>query len=226
MEEFENKETVGLDSSYDLEQHIPLVKLLFETGYLTIKDLWEVDIGDLYTLSYPNFEVRTSFNTFILAAFSADNTSAIHYKAVKLKTALESSDKEAFLTIIRSLFAGIPYQLRNKASEAYYQGLFYLVLSLLGVRPNLEDSTDKGRIDCTLELSDKIFIIEFKYGEKGTMEYLVNQAITQIDQLKYYQPFEGLGKEIWLLGVGFLVREDAKLKKNVLTIEGEMKQHS
>ncbi|MEZ4888959.1 MAG: AAA family ATPase [Chitinophagales bacterium] len=225
MEEFENKEAVGLDSSYDLEQKIPLEKLLFETGYLTVTDLLETEIGDLYTLTYPNYEVRHSFNAFILSAFSADTTNSIHYKAIKLRTALEANDKEGFLTLLRSLFGALPYQHRNKASEAYYHGLFYLVMTLLGVRPNLEDATDKGRIDCTLDLGKKIYIIEFKYGEKGTMDYLLKQAINQIDQLKYYESFEGLDKEIWLLGVGFLVKKDAKLKKHVLTIEGELKQH-
>ena len=48
--------------------------------------------------------------------------------------------------------------------------------------------------------------------------------MNQIKQLKYYEPFEGLDKEIWLLGVGFLIKEDAKLKKEVLTIEGELKK--
>ncbi|MGB1242788.1 MAG: PD-(D/E)XK nuclease domain-containing protein, partial [Chitinophagales bacterium] len=97
--------------------------------------------------------------------------------------------------------------------------------SLLGVRSNLEESTDKGRIDCTLELNDKIYIIEFKYGEKGTMSYLLKQAMTQINSHKYFEPFEGLGKDIWMLGVGFLVKENAKLKKNLLTIDGDLRLH-
>jgi len=225
MEEFENKETVGLNYSYDLEEQIPLTKLLYETGYLTIKHILETGIGSLYTLTYPNHEVRHSFNAFILGAFSQDSMTKIHHKAIKLRTALQTHNKEAFLQILRSLFGGIPYQLRNKASEAYYHGLFYLVLSLLGVRSSLENSTDKGRIDCTLELEDKIYIIEFKYGEKGTMNYLLKQAMNQINQHKYFEPFEGLDKDIWLLGVGFLVKEDAALKKDVLTIDGDLKLH-
>ncbi|MGB0930892.1 MAG: AAA family ATPase [Chitinophagales bacterium] len=225
MEEFDNVQTVRLDGSYDLEEKIPLVKLLYETGYLTIKKIEKIVYEKLYTLSYPNYEVRNSFNAFILSALSSDRIDLIHSKGTLMKKALIENDKEAFLTLLRSLFAGIPYHLRTKASEAYYHGLFYLVLTLLGVRVNLEDATDKGRIDCTLELSNKIYIIEFKYGEKGTMKYLLNQAMTQINQLKYYESFEGLDKEIWLLGVGFLVKEDAKLKKNVLAIEGELKRY-
>ncbi|MEZ4886039.1 MAG: AAA family ATPase [Chitinophagales bacterium] len=226
IQEFENTQTVALDSSYDLEQGIPLVKLLFETGYLTVKEIEKVVDDELFTLTYPNHEVRTSFNAFILSAFSTDRIDIIQSKGTLMKKALIESDLERFLTLLRSLFAALPYQHRNKASEAYYHGLFYLVLTLLGVKPNLEDATDKGRIDCTLDLGKKIYIIEFKYSEKGTMEHLLKQSMTQIDQLKYYEPFEGSGKEIWLLGVGFLVKEDAKLKKNVLSIEGELKRYS
>lgn len=97
MEEFENSETVMLDSSYDLREPIPLLKLLYETGYLTITHILETEIGDLYTLNYPNSEVRQSFNVFILGAFSQDTNTNINYKAIKLRTALQTQDKEGFL---------------------------------------------------------------------------------------------------------------------------------
>ncbi|MFK7908573.1 MAG: AAA family ATPase, partial [Chitinophagales bacterium] len=225
MKDFENQQTSDLDSSYDLREQIPLEKLLYETGYLTINKLERVMDDDLYTLNYPNYEVRHSFNTFILSAFSLDRKDTIRSKGTLMKKALFETDKDRFLQILRSLFGGLPYQHRGQASEAYYHGLFYLVLSLLGVRSTLEGSTDKGRIDCVLEMNDKVYIIEFKYGEKGTMGYLLKQAMNQISSHKYFEPFEGLDKDIWLLGVGFLVKEDKGLKKHVLTIEGELKKH-
>lgn len=225
IQEFENTQTVALDSSYDLEQGIPLVKLLFETGYLTVKEIEKVVDDELFTLTYPNHEVRTSFNAFILSAFSTDRIDIIQSKGTLMKKALIESDLERFLTLLRSLFAALPYQHRNKASEAYYHGLFYLVLSLLGIRSHLEGSTDKGRIDCTLEMDEMVYIIEFKYGEKGTMAYLLKQAMTQISSHKYFEPFEGMDKEVWLFAVGFLVKKDSKLGKPVLNIDGELKQH-
>ena len=46
-------------STYDLE-NLELIPLLFQTGYLTITD-FEVDqFGEAYTLSYPNFEVKSA----------------------------------------------------------------------------------------------------------------------------------------------------------------------
>lgn len=226
MEDFENYQTVALDSSYDLREQIPLEKLLYETGYLTIKELEEIMDDKLYTLNYPNYEVRHSFNAFILSAFSNHRKDNIRSKSTLLKKALLQSDKKSFLKILRSLFGALPYQHRKQASEAYYHGLFYLVLSLLGVYSTLESSTDKGRIDCVIDLGKKVYIIEFKYGEKGTMDYLLKQAMNQISNHKYFEPFEGTEKEVWLFGVGFLVKEDKKLKKHVLTIDGELRKRS
>lgn len=226
LEEFENIETVNLRGSYDLRESIPLSKLLFETGYLTVKKLERIIHDKLYTLGYPNYEVRYSFNAFILSAFSNQTKDIIQSKGTLMKRALLQEDKENFLTLLRSLFAALPYYHRSQASEAYYHGLFYLIMTLLGVTPNLEEATDKGRIDCVLPLEEKIYIIEFKYGEKGTMDYLLKQAMNQINKHQYFESFEGSNKKIWLLGVGFLVKYDAELKKDVLTIDADLKFHS
>jgi len=94
MEEFENKYAVALDSNYDLQQKIPLPKLLYETGYLTIKEIETIDYDDLYTLGYPNREVRKSFNTFILASFSNTQTNLIQSKGTLMKKALLQKDKK------------------------------------------------------------------------------------------------------------------------------------
>ncbi|VEN73358.1 conserved hypothetical protein [Candidatus Desulfarcum epimagneticum] len=49
-------------SSYEIE-NLAAVPLLFQTGYLTIKD-YDAETG-LYTLDYPNFEVRNAFETLV-----------------------------------------------------------------------------------------------------------------------------------------------------------------
>ena len=51
--------------SYELK-NINLVGLLFQTGYLTITSSKKIGIADtLYTLNYPNHEVRWSFNRLV-----------------------------------------------------------------------------------------------------------------------------------------------------------------
>ena len=51
--------------TFDIE-NIPLIPLLFQTGYLTITD-YDLET-DKYRLNYPNTEVRESFTKYIIAA--------------------------------------------------------------------------------------------------------------------------------------------------------------
>jgi ATP-dependent exoDNAse (exonuclease V) beta subunit len=57
----------------------------------------------------------------------------------------------------------------------YYHTIIYLVLTLIGVRINVEISTNIGRIDAVIETNDNIYIFEFKMNS-------VNQAIKQIEE--------------------------------------------
>ncbi|MCP4219169.1 MAG: AAA family ATPase [bacterium] len=53
-------------SSFEIDR-LHVVSLLFQTGYLTIKQVEEAEKGKrIYTLSYPNIEVRESFLEYLL----------------------------------------------------------------------------------------------------------------------------------------------------------------
>ena len=60
--EFENIE-VGeeLLDSFDLE-NLSLESVMFQSGYLTIREIEEFGDNYLYHLHYPNLEVKKSFN--------------------------------------------------------------------------------------------------------------------------------------------------------------------
>jgi len=105
------------------------------------------------------------------------------------------------------MFARIPYNLHMPA-ESYYHSLFYMILSLMGVKIDLEVLTDRGRIDGVLEFDDKVYLIEFKYGEPGSkMEKLLEKALLQIKEKKYYERFMSEKKKIILLAAGFIDKE-------------------
>ncbi len=76
--------------------------------------------------------------------------------------------------------------------------------TMMDVEIDLEVATDKGRIDGILELDDRIYIIEFKYGKPGSnMDALTKQAIRQILDKKYEERFLDDPRPRFLLGVGF-----------------------
>jgi hypothetical protein len=200
------QQTLGLQGfdSYDIE-HLETYPLLFQTGYLTIKDTKTSRRGSKsYILSYPNFEVQESLLTYLLADFARESVPKIQPFHEQMFEYLNSENIEACIQLMQSLFAGIPFPLHIR-EEAYYHSLFYMILKLLGADVSAEVVTDKGRIDGVLECDERIYIIECKYGEPGrTMETLTQNALRQIHEKKYYEPFLNKGKKILLLGIGFI----------------------
>ena len=115
------------------------------------------------------------------------------------RNALLKANLEEFKNTLISLFASIPYNnyVKNNISnfEGYYASVVYAYLASLGVEIIAEDVTNKGRIDITLLIKDKIYIIEFKVGS--------NDALTQIKEKNYHQKYLNQNKEIYLIGINF-----------------------
>lgn len=87
--------------AYDITR-LQLIPLLFQTGYLTIKE----KLGrDFLRLSYPNQEVKTAFSQNLIAELSnyEANLSLIR----KLRLAVNNSDLESFINNIYYLFESI-----------------------------------------------------------------------------------------------------------------------
>jgi len=200
------KVTVGkmVFDCYDIE-NMDINSLLFQTGYLSIES---IDDGlRLYTLTYPNMEVKESFLNYLLGDFINERISLVRPLYISLTQAFREEKIDKAISVIKSMFAKIPYKL-HIPKESYYQSLFYIILSLTGVKIDLEVLTDKGRIDGVLEFSDKVYVIEFKYGKSGSkMENLLNKAIKQIKEKKYYERFTGEDRKVIFLAVGFIEKE-------------------
>ena len=189
--------------AFDIE-NLELVPLLVQTGYLTIKDFRQDEFGEVYTLSYPNYEVKNAFFTYLLSAYNDVEASLTDSHLRRLIYALQSRDLPQFFTILDVFFANIDYDL-HVANEKYYQTIFYLIFTLLGVRISAEVKTNRGRIDAVIELHDDIFIFEFKLD--GTTD----DALEQIRDTEYAQKYRLKGKPITLVGANF----DSKQRKIV-----------
>lgn len=189
--------------------NFPLIPLLFQTGYLTIRRIEREGIRQRFILNYPNEEVRHSFLTFLAAAFVEKDEFEIQPEAIELRDALREERTGDFVLRLQSFLADIPSRL-HISQEAYYHSLVYMMLRLVGMKPLLEKETNKGRLDAVLELPDKAYILEFKFGS-GTrvknVRTLSRQALAQIEKKQYYQPYLGSSKKIILFGIGFLNKE-------------------
>jgi hypothetical protein len=179
--------------SHDVD-HMSLVALLYQTGYLTIKK-YDPE-SRLYELTYPNFEVRETFTESLFYHLSKapeiEQTTLLSQMIITVRNA----DYAAMFTTLQSFFASIPYEL-HQPTEKYYQSLFYLIFHLVGYRTNAEVSSNRGRMDAVLELKDRVLIFEFKLNQSAEV------ALKQIHDKQYYQRYQNLNKSITLFGVNF-----------------------
>lgn len=194
----------SLLDGFDID-HIRLEPILFQAGYLTIKDIHELEFGGFeYTLHYPNKEVMLSFNDALIR-FLTDATSYTSTKT-DLFSALKYCDIKSLEEVFIALFVSIPYNNYVKNTIAEYEGFYasviYAYLASLGIRIIAEDVTNSGRIDLTIFLSDNIYIIEFKID--GTAD-----PLAQIKERKYAQKYIGQGV-VHLIGISF-----SSAKKNI-----------
>ncbi|MEK7299439.1 MAG: ATP-binding protein [Candidatus Margulisiibacteriota bacterium] len=180
-------------STYDIENLDPMA-LLFQTGYLTIRD-YDRETGR-YRLHYPNREVAAAFSDALLSGFSENTPSVSQSHLARLERSLKAADLETFFDTLKVFFAKIPYTIQLK-NEKYYQTIFYLIFTLIGLRIRAEVTTNKGRIDAVVETEKEIFIFEFKL--QGTAE----EALQQILDKGYGQKYQGKNKVIRLFGVSF-----------------------
>jgi hypothetical protein len=194
--EFENL-VVGdtVLESFDIER-IGLEALLFQTGYLTIKQRYDMDGSARYQMSYPNREVRESFINHLLQYLSQQPFSRLTALADSLTAQLNSNHLSVFMEEITAIFSDIPYDLSKNQNEGYFHSLFYLTLRLLGASISCEIETNRGRIDAILETKNHIYIIEFKMGKAA-------DALTQIKNQGYFEKYKTQKKPVTLVGIGF-----------------------
>ncbi len=193
--EFERIE-VGSASFQDFEIHdIPILPLLYQTGYLTVKSY---DPGpDAFTLSYPNREVQQAFTESLITYFATEKANSSKY-LVQLYHNLNAPtwNPDEFIALIKKIMALIPYDLYIK-QEKYFHSLFYLIMRLTNIKLNAEFKTQLGRADACLAMKDKIIIFEFKLNKTAA------EGIEQIKEKKYYEMFLDCKLPIYLVGVNF-----------------------
>jgi hypothetical protein len=179
------------DYRNDPDRPIPVI---YQSGYLTIQRF--EPRRKRYTLGYPNAEVRNGFLNHLLPSYTSIEKGTGEFHVGKFADELEEGNVEAFLTRLRSFFAGIPYDL-NDATERHYQVVFYLVFKLLGQYIESEVKSTVGRADAVVKTEDTIFVFEFKL--KGTAE----EALAQIEAKGYGIPYEADGRQVVKVGVEF-----------------------
>jgi len=211
LPEIENTEvTESVFSTYDIDDLKPEA-LLFQTGYLTIKDVRD----GIHSLGYPNHEVRTAFLEVLLRSLAEGATGTGMSKFVLLSKYLREEDFDAFFETVTAIFAAVPYTLNTNRDEAYFHTMFYLMMSASGADVGTEVLTCRGRIDLVAEFRDSVHIMEFKCGRSA------KAAVKQIRDKGYAEKYVRGGKKMFLIGVNFSTEKRIPAEWKVETAGGE-----
>jgi hypothetical protein len=183
---------------------IPAVPLMFQAGYLTIVDYNPTT--KIYTLDYPNNEVRVAFQKYLLEIFAHLEAHVAGETLPKLFEALNDKNIEYAVELLHQLFAHVPYQLHKK-EESYYHSLLIMMCVGAGIKMEAEMPTSHGRIDLVMQLPNVIYVTEIKFTSTASDLQSAGDpaanALKQIKEMNYYQRFMNDGKQIVLLGLSF-----------------------
>jgi hypothetical protein len=167
------------------------IPVLYQSGYLTITEY--DNRFALYTLDYPNEEVKSGFINFLLPFYSKVKEKQTQSIISKFVTAIERGKAEDFMQQLQSLMAGTPYELIRDL-ENHYQNVMYIITKLMGFYVQAEYRTSRGRIDLLVGTDRFVYIIELKF--EGSAE----DALAQIESRDYALPFATDGREIVKIG--------------------------
>ncbi|MEE0996411.1 MAG: ATP-binding protein [Paludibacteraceae bacterium] len=186
----------GFYASYeDVNSVYPL---LYQAGYLTIKGYDRE--SDVYTIAYPNSEVRISMLEVLMPSWVGCSTDDGKLNMQKFYFALKSGKIDDAFMLLKEFFRQIPNVLNNK-NEKHFQTVIYVLFRWLGFYTQVEVNTSKGRMDCILFAPQQIFIIEFKVDESAEI------ALAQINEKGYADPFCNDGRPVVKIGVNFSSEE-------------------
>jgi len=159
-----------------------MVPLLYQSGYLTIKDYDRE--GDIYTLGIPNQEVRIGYADGLLPTYSGLEGETVQAGfAVKFWRALKTGDIDKAMREMQAYLAGIPYV------------AIYLIFSMLNVYVRTQVKCAGGRIDMVVWMPDAIYVFELKVGDTA------KNALKQIDDKGYAIPYQTDGRRVVKVGV-------------------------
>ena len=157
----------SLLSTFEVD-NIPVEALMFQAGYLTIKDVWRAPGLMELTLKYPNLEVQAALNNSLLQSLTG-GLAVPERQIGRLYKLLQAQDFAGLKDLFHAFYASIAndWYRKNELSgfEGYYVSIFYSYFAALGMDIRLEDPTNQGRIDMTVLFDAQVFLFEFKVVE-------------------------------------------------------------
>ena len=177
--------------------------LLFQAGYLTIKEVVE---DDSFILGFPNQEVRQSFASHLLAEYVEKEWGEMEYTiAHKLKQHLQHQELKQAFEVFSPVISSTSYDI-TKFTEGFFHTIMHVLMYSTGLATFSELESAEGRLDTVCIALKAVYIFEFKLNESATA------AILQIKTKNYAARFRVENKALYIIGVNF-VSDDKKINQ-------------
>ncbi len=192
---------IDLDCVQNVQEHdfdvtdirnLRTVPMLFQTGYLTIKDY--DPYTSTYTLGIPDDEVRKDLATLAASVIANRDSSWVSALGVQLlKTQWES-----FFAGLHSLYAAMPYgPTESNVQEYSFERILLTLLWSQNIHCRTEDRQANGQADIVAEHPCGVFLFELKVDESA------DKALEQVRAKGYDLPYRAKGVPVWLVGLNF-----------------------
>ncbi len=180
------------DFSVSPEDVDSLWPVLFQAGYLTIKG-YDPE-SEMYTLDYPNNEVRIGMMQNMMYFYYPQNFSSGKASMKDFYFALRDGNIDESMAALKDFMSQIPNILNNK-EEKHFQTILYVLFTWLGFYTETEVNTATGRIDVVIKNAKNIFVLELKVDGSA------DDALAQINSKNYPIAYKYDGREVVKIGV-------------------------
>lgn len=187
-------EAMAADFDAPTEQMESIVPLLYQSGYITIKN------GDpqmeIYLLDIPNKEVRVGLMRSLLPNYVNRQVRTCNVTVAKMSLAISEGRMDDALRLLQTFLGTVPY-CDNTDYEGHYQQLMYIIFSMLSYEVDVEVRTPHGRVDMVLKTRSKLYLIELKINKNA------DKAMEQINLKNYSSRFALCKLPVVKVGINF-----------------------
>lgn len=185
-------------SSFDAptENMTTITPLLYQSGYLTIKDY--EPMSEIYTLDIPNKEIKVGlFESLLPNYLEGSFAEAGDVTIARMSVLIRQNDMDGAIRLLQTFFETVPY-CNNTNYEGHYQQVLFIIFSLLThFLVDVEIHTPNGRVDIVMLTHTHLYIIELKLNKDA------KTAMQQINLKDYAQRFALCGKPVIKVGINF-----------------------
>lgn len=175
-----------------------IVPLLYQSGYLTIKDYDKEDL--MYHIDIPNNEIRVGLMSVLFPQYLQNRSLQGDSTITRMNSLIRRDRMEEALQLFRDFLLTVPY-CNDTNYEGHYQQMMYVIFSMFGYYVDVEVHTSKGRVDMVMRTAYALYLIELKINKSAEM------AMNQIDLKNYAARYSQLTLPIIKVGINFSTDE-------------------